>query len=65
MFARRLQKREGPLDVGLQERRGVEDGVVVVAFGGKMHDGIGIRGELVDELGVANVAVHEGHAFLR
>ena len=65
MLARRLQERERALDVRSQKRRRVEDGVVIMALGGKVHDRIGICSELVDELGIADIAMHEGHAVLR
>lgn len=62
VLARCLQERERALDIRSQKRRGVEDGVVIVALGGKVHDRIGIRSELIDELCVADIAMHEAHA---
>ena len=38
-----LKQAEGSLDVGAQERLRVGDGVVVVAFGGVVHDGVVAR----------------------
>lgn len=57
-----LQKAEGALHVGAQERLRVRDGVVVVALGGVVHDGIVARHQLVEQRGVADVAHDELHA---
>ena len=61
-LARGLQQAEGALHVGAQERRGVVDGVVVVALGGVVHDGVVARDEPVEQRGVADVAHDELHA---
>ena len=58
----RLDERVGAPHVGLQERGGVGDGVVVVGLGGVVHHGVGPGHEPVDERGVADVADHELHA---
>ena len=57
-----LQKAEGALDVGAQERLGVGDGVVVVGFGGVVHDRVVARDQLIEQRGVADVAHDELHA---
>ena len=57
-----LQQAEGALDVGAQERLGVGDGVVVVALGGVVHDGVVAWDDAVQKLGVADVAHDELHA---
>ena len=57
-----LQKSEGALDVGAQERLGVRDGVVVVALCGVVHDGVVARYQPVQQLRVADVAHDELHA---
>ena len=57
-----LQKAEGALHVGAQERLRVGDGVVVVALGGVVHDGVVARHDAVQQPGVADVAHHELHA---
>lgn len=62
VFADGLQQAEGALDVGAQERLGVGDGVVVVALGGVVHDGVVARDDAVQQRGVADVADDELHA---
>ena len=62
VFPHGLQKSEGALDVGAQERLRVRDGVVVVALGGVVHDGVVARDDAVQQLGVADVAHDELHA---
>ena len=62
VFADGLQKAEGALDVGAQERLRVGDGVVVVALGGVVHDGVVARDDPIEKLGVADVAHDELHA---
>lgn len=57
-----LQQAEGALDVGAQERLGVGDGVVVVALGGVVHDGVVARDDPIEQPGVADVAHDELHA---
>ena len=57
-----LQQAEGALDVGAQEGLGVGDGVVVVALGGVVHDGVVARDDAVQQRGVADVAHDELHA---
>ena len=54
-----LQQAEGALDVGAQERLRVGDGVVVVALGGVVHDGVVAGDQPVQQLGVADVAHDE------
>ena len=41
MLERRLEKREGTVDIGLDERGGAEDGAVHVAFRREVDDGVG------------------------
>lgn len=57
-----LQKAEGSLHVGAQERLGVGDGVVVVGLGGVVHDRVVAGNQLVQQRGVADVAHDELHA---
>lgn len=57
-----LQQAEGSLDVGAKERLGVGDGVVVVALGGVVHDGVVAGYQPVQQLRVADVAHDELHA---
>ena len=57
-----LQKAEGALDVRAREGLGVGDGVVVVALGGVVHDGVVARHQLIEQRGVADVAHDELHA---
>ena len=62
VFADGLQEAEGALDVGAQEGLRVGDGVVVVALGGVVHDGVVARDDAVQQPGVADVAHDELHA---
>ena len=62
VFPHGLQQAEGALDVGAQEGLGIRDGVVVVALGGVVHDGVVARDDAVQELRVADVAHDELHA---
>ena len=57
--AARLDQGVGAPDVGLQEGRGVGDGVVVVGLRGVVDHGVGVRHESVHQRGVADVADHE------
>ena len=57
-----LQKAEGALDVGAQERLRVGDGVVVMALGGVVHDRVVAGDQPVQQPGVADVAHDELHA---
>ena len=57
-----LQQAEGALHVRAQERLRVGDGVVVVALGGVVHDGVVAGDQPVQQLGVADVAHDELHA---
>ncbi len=57
-----LQQAEGALHVGAQERLGIGDGVVVVALGGVVHDGVVAGDDAVQKLRVADVAHDELHA---
>jgi len=54
-----LQQRERADQVGLDEGGGVVQRVVVVGFGGEVHDDVGVGDEPVDEVGVTHVADHE------
>lgn len=54
-----LQQAEGALHVGAQERLGVRDGVVVVALGGVVHDGVVARDDAIQQPRVADVAHDE------
>ena len=57
-----LQQAEGALHVGAQEGLRVGDGVVVVALGGVVHDGVVARDDAVQQRGVADVAHDELNA---
>lgn len=57
-----LKQAEGSLDVGAQERLRVRDGVVVVALGCVVYDGVVARDDAVQQPGVADVAHDELHA---
>ncbi len=59
VFADGLQKSEGALDVGAQEGLRVRDGVVVVALGGVVHDGVVAGDDAVQQPRVADVADDE------
>ena len=60
-----LQQAEGALHVGAQERLRVGDGVVVVALGGVVHDGVVAGDDAVQQPGVADIAHDELHAVRR
>ena len=62
MLARRLQQRVGSPDVGLEEGRGVGDGVVVVALCREVHARIGALEEPARQRSVADVPHNEFHA---
>ena len=62
VFPHGLQKAEGALDVGAQERLRVGDGVVVVGLRGVVHDRVVARHDPIEQLGVADVAHDELHA---
>ena len=59
VFAHGLEQTERAFHVRLQERFRVRDGVVVVALGRVVHDRVVARHDLVEQLGVADVAMHE------
>ena len=65
VFADGLQQAEGALDVRAQEGLRVGDGVVVVALGGVVHDGVVAGDDLIQQPGVADVAHDELHAVRR
>ena len=62
VLAHGLQQAEGALDVRAQEGLRVRDGVVVVALGGVVDDGVVARHQPVQQPGVADVADDELHA---
>ena len=62
VFADGLQQAESALHVGAQEGLRVGDGVVVVALGGVVHDGVVAGDQLIEQPGVADVAHDELHA---
>ena len=64
--ARRLEQREGALDVGADELGRAVDAAVDVALGGEVHDRARPMGreQAVDQRPVADVAAHE-HVALR
>ncbi len=55
-----LEQGEGAHEIGLHERCGVRQGVVVVGFGGEVHHQIGVGDEPVNQLGVGDVTFDEG-----
>ena len=65
VFADGLQQAEGPLDVGAKEGLRVGDGVVVVALGGVVHDGVVAGDQPVQQIRVADVAHDELHSVGR
>ena len=65
VFAHGLEQAERALHVRLEERLGVRDAVVVVRLGRIMHDRVVARHDPVEQLRVADVAVHELDAVLR
>jgi hypothetical protein len=50
-----LDQGESPLDISLNKRRWINQGVVVVTFGGVMNHGIGLTNQLVNQILVTNV----------
>ena len=65
VLAHGLQQAERAFHVRLEERLGVRDAVVVVRLGRIMHDRVVARHDPVEQLRVADVAVHELDAVLR
>ena len=65
VFPHGLQQAEGALDVGVQEGLRVGDGVVVVALGGVVNDGVVAGDNAVQQLRVADVAHDELNAVSR
>lgn len=61
MLEARLQQVEGADDVGLDELAGAIDAAIDVAFGGQVHDGIGlvVGDGGVDRGSVGNVDLSE------
>ena len=57
--ARRLAEQGGPADVGLDERKGVQERAVDMGLGGEVDDGVDLGGKRVDQLFLADVSVHE------
>ena len=65
VFPDGLQQAEGALHVGAQEGHGVGDGVVVVALGRVVDDGVVPRDNAVQQPGVADIAHDELQAVRR
>ena len=63
VFAHGLQQAEGALDIRAQEGLRISNRVIVVGFGGIVHDCVMARHELVQQLRVADVAHHKLHAI--
>ena len=61
----RLEQAERALHVRPQERLWIRDGIVVVGLGRVMHDRVMPRRDFVEQLDVADVAVHELDTILR
>ena len=60
-----LDQGEGPLDVGLDERRRVDQGVVVVTLSSVVNNRIGLADQLVHQVGVTDIADDQLHLVLR
>lgn len=54
-----LKKAVGALHVGAQEWLGVGDGIVVVAFGGIMHNGVAARHDALQQIRIADIAHYQ------
>ena len=65
VFAHGLEQAERALHVRLQKRFRIRNRVVVVGFGRVMHDRVVARHDPVEQLRVADVAVHELDTILR
>lgn len=59
MFAYCLEDDIGADDVGFDKWPWVAQGIVVVTFGGEVHDDVGVGDKFVHELAVANIAAHK------
>lgn len=59
VLAHGLEQTERALHVRLQERFRVRDRIVVMGLGRVVHDRVVARHDLVEQLGVADVAMHE------
>ena len=62
VFPHGLQQAEGAFHVGVKERLGVGDGVVVVGLGGVVDNRVVARDDAVQQLRIADVAHDELHA---
>ena len=62
VFAHGLKQAEGALDIGVQERLGLGDGVVVVTLGRVVHDGVVSEHYAIKQLRGADVAHDELHS---
>ena len=65
VFADGLKQAEGALNVGAEKGLRVGDGVVVVALGGVVHDGVVAGDQFIEQPSVADVADDELHAVRR
>ena len=63
MSMRRLQQHARADDIGLEEYRGPGNGAVDVRFGGEMNDDVVTGNHLVDQAGVADIALDKGVAL--
>ena len=63
--ATRLDEDICALDIGLEERDGVGDRVVVMGLGGKVHHGIGLGNQPIHKRSIADVANHQLNAVDR
>ena len=59
VLAAGLDQRVGAADVGLQERRRVGDGVVVVGLGGVVDHGVGLANQPIHKRSITDVANHQ------
>ena len=51
-------------DVGVQERFGIRKGVVDMGLGGEVDDRVGVRDQVVEQLGVGDVALDQPDVVL-
>ena len=60
-----LNQGEGPLDVGLDKRRWVNQGVIVMTFGSVVDYSVSLTDQLVDQVLVANITNDQLNLVLR
>ena len=60
--AHSLQQGEGAHQVGLNEGRGIEEGVVVMRLGGKVHNRVSVGDDTIDKVRISDVTLNDGQA---